>query len=581
MGIVSHKELQLLNPYGTTQTGETTIPQLTPLSQLKLDITPRLYQQIIAAQAMKYNTLVVLPTGLGKTVISLLVAIKRMQEYPDEKIFILAPTKPLASQHLESFSQLLKNYIPKEQMVLFTGAVSPTKRAELFKTAKIIFSTPQGLENDILASRINLREISLIVFDEAHRATGEYSYVWVAKQYCKQNTHPRILGLTASPGTDRESIQEVLDNLAIEHIEFREYASPDVKPYVQETKFEYIEVEFPESFAQIHTLIQKSHLAKIQELKSHGFFQTKQASAIRKVEVLQMVGSLQRKIAQEGFDMDVAKAISLGAQILKISHAIELIETQGVPSTYEYLKGMIADGQKGKSKAATIISQDPNIRAAFTLTQELLHAQIAHPKILKLGDIVRATLKQKSDAKLIIFSQYRDTLQTIKQHIDEIAGVRSDIFVGQAKKKGSGLSQKQQLEMIQRFKDGEFNILCMSSVGEEGLDIPNVDRVVFYEPVPSAIRTIQRRGRTGRQDVGHVSMLLTKGTRDVAYRYVAAKKEQNMYGILTDIAKRFKDKALLVNQNADKENQLSHFESAKNITRIQHKPSTTKQQKLC
>jgi ERCC4-related helicase len=170
MGIVSHKELQLLNPYGTTQTGETTIPQLTPLSQLKLDITPRLYQQIIAAQAMKYNTLVVLPTGLGKTVISLLVAIKRMQEYPDEKIFILAPTKPLASQHLESFSQLLKNYIPKEQMVLFTGAVSPTKRAELFKTAKIIFSTPQGLENDILASRINLREISLIVFDEAHRA---------------------------------------------------------------------------------------------------------------------------------------------------------------------------------------------------------------------------------------------------------------------------------------------------------------------------------------------------------------------------------------------------------------------------
>ena len=46
--------------------------------------------------------------------------------------------------------------------------------------------------------------------------------------------------------------------------------------------------------------------------------------------------------------------------------------------------------------------------------------------------------------------------------------------------------------------------LVATSIAEEGLDIPEVDLVVFYEPIPSEIRYIQRRGRTGRKTAGNV-----------------------------------------------------------------------------
>jgi Fanconi anemia group M protein len=97
--------------------------------------------------------------------------------------------------------------------------------------------------------------------------------------------------------------------------------------------------------------------------------------------------------------------------------------------------------------------------------------------------------------------------------------------------------------MLERFKNNEFNVLVMSSVGEEGLDIPAVDKVIFYEPVPSAIRTIQRRGRTGRQSKGEVIVLVTKGTRDEGYRWSAFHKENRMQKIMNDLKMRFYVKA--------------------------------------
>ncbi len=501
----------------------------------QLPITPRAYQLSIAKSAISQNTLVVLPTGLGKTVISVLVALHQMQKFPERKILILAPTRPLVNQHLESFTKVLSDFITPEQMVVFTGQTSPQKRAKLFETATFIFSTPQGLENDILAGRIKLRDISLLVFDEAHRATGEYSYVWVSKQYQKQAQNPLILGLTASPGTDKATVLEVMDNLAIQKLEYREKTAPDVKPYIKETKVSYVEVPFPENYSQIHTHLHKAYLDTLQELKSAGFFTHKVASSIRKTELLQFVGSLQRQIAQEGFTPEIATGISAAARALKISHAVELIETQGIPSTYAYLRALITDGVNGKTKAAKSISQNPLIRTAFVKLRELSDSESTHPKLTKVCDIVQMTLAQNPNAKIIIFSQYRDTIKTINSKINLFTNVTAEMFVGQAKKNGHGLSQKQQLEMVSKFTSGEFNVLCMSSVGEEGLDIPSVDKVIFYEPIPSAIRTIQRRGRTGRLEEGHVIVLMTTGTRDVAFRWVAQKKEQNMYGILADL----------------------------------------------
>ena len=111
---------------------------------------------------------------------------------PESKILILAPTRPLIKQHHTSF---LNDFdLDEDTYAMFTGQVPPAKREQLWKEARVIFSTPQGLENDILTNRINLTEVSLIVFDEAHRAVGEYAYVFVAEQY---RTLPRKRDLSS------------------------------------------------------------------------------------------------------------------------------------------------------------------------------------------------------------------------------------------------------------------------------------------------------------------------------------------------------------------------------------------------
>jgi len=112
--------------------------------------------------------------------------------------------------------------------------------------------------------------------------------------------------------------------------------------------------------------------------------------------------------------------------------------------------------------------------------------------------------------------------------LKNIEGARPVEFVGQRE----GLTQKEQIQRISDFRDGVHNVLVGTSVSEEGLDIPAMDLAVFYEPVPSEIRSIQRRGRVGRQKVGRVIFLITRRTRDEAYFWSAKNKEARMHKTL-------------------------------------------------
>ena len=81
--------------------------------------------------------------------------------------------------------------------------------------------------------------------------------------------------------------------------------------------------------------------------------------------------------------------------------------------------------------------------------------------------------------------------------------------------------------------------MAATSIGEEGLDIPSVDTVVFFEPIPSEIRSIQRRGRAGRLRAGKVVVLITEGTRDEGHLHSSRKKEENMKKIVGRMKRQF------------------------------------------
>ena len=497
---------------------------------------PRLYQQTILATAAEKNTLVVLPTGMGKTNIFLMLAAHRLKQFPNSKILFIGPTKPLIDQYLSVFRGHFE--IDESEMSVFTGMVSPQKRAELWKKSKIIFSTPQGLENDIISGRINLEEVCLLGVDEAHRAVGDYAYVFLAKQLMKLSRYPRIIALTASPGSDMEKIQEVCRNLFIEDIEVRTDDDPDVKPYVQEVETEWVTVELPKVFTDIQQFLLLFLRERFEKLKKLEILKKADARFVSKSDLLALQAELRGRISKGEKDFTVWNAISLLAEAMKIYHALELLESQGINALHKYFEKLVSDSKMAQTKAIASIMADSNFKTAMIKTRILYDEGVEHPKLIALQNMVDEEASKNPDAKIMVFNQYRDNALDITQKLNKIPNVKANIFVGQQKKKDTGMSQKEQKKMLDDFRSGLFNVLVATSIGEEGLDIPKVDLVIFYEPVPSAIRSIQRRGRTGRQDKGRVIVLMAKNTRDESYRWVAHHKEKKMHRNLVDIRKK-------------------------------------------
>ena len=493
---------------------------------------PRLYQETILATTALKNALVVLPTGLGKTGIALMLTAQRLTSYPNSKVLILAPTKPLVEQHIRTFRDHLT--LPEDSMVVFTGNVTPAKRELLWKSAKVIFSTPQGLENDIISGKISLKDVSLLVFDEAHRATGDYSYVFIAKQYDNKAEWPRILALTASPGSDMDKIKQVCDNLFIEGVEVRTDKDSDVQPYLQQVDLERVSVEFPSNLQKVKRLLDLCVKSKIGELRRLG---VRFDGLVSKKEILRLQALLQAKMASGEKDFEILKGISLLAEIVKVQHASELLETQGVAPLFNYMSGLFRDASSSRIKAVKNLVADSNFKSAFAIITQLSESNIEHPKISLVKEKITSLFSENKKAKVILFTQFRDTAVKLKETLANIPNVFAEVFVGQAKKGTTGLSQKKQVEMLDMFRDGMINVLIATSVAEEGLDIPSVDVVMFYEPIPSAIRAIQRRGRTGRHEKGKIILFVTKGTRDEGYLWSSKAKEKKMNFVLESLQK--------------------------------------------
>jgi len=493
------------------------------------NLTPRKYQQEIFENCKTNNCLVVLPTGIGKTLIALMLTIQRFIEFPREKVLILAPTKPLAEQHYNYFKKNLPELFG--EITLFTGKVKAENRKKIWQSSDIIFSTPQCIANDIKKGLYNLTDVSLLVEDEAHRCLKKYDYRYVAENYIQNSQHPRILGMTASPGSDKKKIQEICKNLFVDHVEVRTRESEDVKEYLQEREFDHIDVELPPEFLEIKKLLEVLFNRKTDELRNRKvLFQPATGTNLIALQqrLFKMVSTGKR-------DFNTLIAMSVVAQAVKINHALGLIETQTVTGFQNYLDKLFEEANTGKSKASKHLANSLELNKANVLSKDLLARNIEHPKMEKLKEIIQNDLKENPNMKSIVFSQFRDSVNIIAKRLNEIPGIKAEVFVGQQKKNGSGMDQKKQGSTIVDFSEGKINVLCATSIGEEGLDIPEVNSVIFYEPVPSAIRKIQRAGRTARLMKGKFIILVTKNTRDEAFYWTAISKEKRMHKALKTI----------------------------------------------
>jgi len=490
-------------------------------------IEKREYQLAIAETASEKNTLVVLPTGMGKTLIGLFVAAKRIQKFPESKIIIMAPTRPLSAQHKKTFEKFTN--LNSEEIVLVTGKIRPEERDKLYEKGKVIIATPQTIKNDLENNRLNFENFCFALFDEAHRAVKDYAYPYVAKKYMLQSKNPLILALTASPGGSYERIEEICKNLFIKAVEIRTEFDKDVKTYVKPIKAEWIYVELPEEFKKVKELIEKILKEDLNWLIEHNFLVRRK---VTRKELLTLQQRISARYIEGSKNYSLIWAMIKSTEAIKLEHALELLETQGIPFVYEYFEKMM----KSKKRTDMQIVRKPEIKEAFRIIEKLNREKVNHPKLQKLLYIIKDLLKNPK-VKIIVFANYRSTVEVIKEILSR-EGIKAEILIGQAKKGGKGMSQEEQVNTIKNFSEGKFNILVGTSISEEGLDIPFADYAIFYEAVPSEIRVVQRRGRVGRQKVGKVVFLLTKGTRDEVYYWAAFQKEKKMKGILYDMKEK-------------------------------------------
>jgi ERCC4-related helicase len=486
------------------------------------------FQLDLARVGLDDDLLVVLPTGLGKTVIAALLAAEVLRRQ-ESKVLVLAPTRPLVQQHSDSFREWL---VPL-RTARFTGTVRRPVREGSWADADIVFATPEIVQNDLVAGRYDLKEVALIVFDEAHHAVGKYVYVPIAERYRSERpVGGHVLALTASPGGRDEHIEEVVAALGVGRIEARSREDPGVAEYVQPIDVDYVWVDLAPVAASIRTDLQAAAHDTGRKLQKMGYLRKK---PIDSISVKDLIALRSEIFARPGPMVRKFGPLFHQLVLLHLHHAQERLETQGVAPFLQYLERVGAKEKPSRGDLAFL--KLPEVASARTVATDFLRTtkESSHAKLDALVDLVGDTLAGARDrpVRILVFAQYRDTIQSI-QDVIEKNGWAAARFVGQATrdKEDKGMNQKEQARILAGFRAGQFPVLVASSVAEEGLDIPDVDLVVFFESVPSEIRAIQRRGRTGRSSVGRVAVLLTRDTRDVRYQAAEVRRERAMRRIV-------------------------------------------------
>ena len=487
-------------------------------------VEARAYQLEAVDACLGASTLLVLPTALGKTPIEWMVIAERLRQHGG-KALMIAPTNALLNQHLENMREVLVLDDGPESIVALNGSIDWKRRQRQWDAATVIVATPQVIRNDVQRGSIDLTNVCLLVADEAHHAIGKDAAGEVGELYQQQATNALVLGATASPGSTDEQVTEVCQRLGVSRIHARRAEDALLEPYAAGLRVQDVPVEVPEELRLLAAPLQRWLDTLVDQLRRLGYYV--HAGRVTMGALADARGRIQVAInRREGLAYNAARQNATAQRLLNL---IGYLLCQGVAASRESLERM-EQATSAEQKSASAFLEDARIR---NLRQTLAETPELHEKIDRTQELVLEQLRQDPDSRVIVFAHFRDTVNEIVSRLNRCEGVIAERFVGQTSRAGSrGMTQRKQIEGLHRFRDGECNVLVATSVGEEGLDVPRADRVIFYEPVGSEIRTIQRRGRTGRHRSGQVFVLIATGTRDEGARAGALARERRMHDVL-------------------------------------------------
>ncbi|RKP33636.1 P-loop containing nucleoside triphosphate hydrolase protein, partial [Dimargaris cristalligena] len=515
------------------------------------------YQFNIVQKALAKNILVALPTGLGKTLIAAVVMYNFYRWFPQGKVIFMAPTKPLVAQQIGACYEVCG--IPPAETVEMTGSLPPKTRKSLWDSKRVFFLTPQVLQNDIQRETCPSSDVVCLVVDEAHRASGNHAYCEVVRELTLRNPHFRILALTATPGQDNDIVQALINNLRISMIELRTEQSADIVKYLHGRTVDTVNVPFDDSLRRIRSDLARLITTYVAQLPGSGL--PTDGTRVSPYQVQLARTRSRQRLSGPAQINQMRWAEALFAVVSNLSRAMQLLSYHGVRCGHACLETARTEAMEGPrppSKTKRELYEGPMFRGLMTQMQEHLKdpARYSHPKLARLesiildhfsrDDIVASLPAGQSTAassptttstttRVMIFSQFRESVEEIVSllsHHSPLLRVMS--FVGQSTgKTGKGLSQKQQLEIIRQFKSGNYNTLVATSIGEEGLDIGEVDLIICFDTQGSSIRLLQRMGRTGRKRQGRIVVLLAEDGEEALFKRSQQTYQKVQEGIMS------------------------------------------------
>ena len=347
----------------------------------------RAYQREVADICNDDNTLAVLPTGLGKTAIALRVVANFLSRKPNAHALILAPTRVLVHQHYAFLTKHLE--IPIEEIGVLTGEDSSEDRQGVWKK-RIVCATPQVTLTEIESKNCRLTDFAVVIFDEVHRAVGNYSYSTIASLYSEYNPGGRVVGFTASLPSDKAKIEEIISKLKITKIEIRDEKDEDVKPYVFKTQTEWIELELSPPLKAIQRLVREALDSRLKMLEDASVLRRSGYGSISLRDLL----NLRTKVDQIQ-SSQLRNALFSG---IRLFHALNLLETQSL-ATFRSFMDRLYERRRGYGMSELL--NDPRIKEAYEQSRAALVAGIEHPKISKVLNLAEEV---KKGERAIIFA---------------------------------------------------------------------------------------------------------------------------------------------------------------------------------
>ncbi|XP_054005636.1 Fanconi anemia group M protein [Hylaeus anthracinus] len=488
------------------------------------------YQFNIVHSSLYTNTLVCLPTGLGKTFIAAVVMYNFWRWYPCGKVVFLAPTKPLVAQQISACHNIMG--IPSIETIELTGAVNQKHREVAWSKKRVVFATPQVFQNDLEKNIVPSDLIKCVVIDEAHKALGKHSYRECIRILSERNQNFRVLALSATPGNKIDNVHEILQNLRIAHMELRDETSSDIIPYINQRKIDIILVPLNDQLTEFkdrYIYIMDRH---VKVLLQHNVLRGQTAN-ISKGRVFYLLKEYQKKTNKSGSYGQIIKTLNI---LMTMYHAYELMIRDGLRAFHKFyenhsdkfwmheetqLQDLLDDIQ-------TYLGPFPEIKSSCNqsigdIPQNLV---FGHTKFEKLRELLVCHFKnyqeKQSDTRAIVFVEYRDIVSEVYVLLLQCQPlIRPQMFVGQ-----SGQKQKQQIKALVDFRSNHVNVLISTSIGEEGLDVGEVDLIICFDiSQHSPTRLVQRMGRTGRKRDGHIIILVTDGREHETLRSTMARRD--------------------------------------------------------